>query len=92
MTYEYLSLINANAMEKKKYPNYCSERQLQTYPHPKYHKLFIADCRGTLAGKSEHLERIMRTYYDSMSPQQIKALNDLYDEMTEEQRKNPKRV
>lgn len=67
------------------------ERRLVTYPHPKYHRLFIADCYSSATGKAEHLERIIRKHYDSLNESERKNLSILWEEMTEEQRKHPKR-
>ena len=66
------------------------DRALITYPHPKYHKLFIAECHANSAGKSETLEKIIREHYDNMSEGNRQGLLTLWEEMTPEQRKNPK--
>lgn len=38
--------------------------QIITYVHPKYHKLFIADCHATISGKAEKLRQIINLSYD----------------------------
>jgi hypothetical protein len=68
------------------------ERQIITYVKPHYYKLFIADCRGSVSGKSDHCRQIIKQFYDNMSQQQRNALIKLYDEMTPEERLNPRMI
>lgn len=77
-------------MEKPSLP--WMERQVSTYLHPKYHKLFIADCHSNLAGKSETCAKILKMFYDQLPELQRRNLERLYDEMSEEQKKNPRKV
>lgn len=67
------------------------DRAIIAYLHPKYHCLFIAECHSNISGKSEQMQRIVKKHYDSMSENDKCSLKKLFIDMSEDQKKNPKK-
>lgn len=65
------------------------QRQMVVYPKPMHHKIVIGYCIGNALTKSAFLDKLIRSFCDSMSPQEQERLRNCYDEATEEEKKNP---
>lgn len=76
-------------MEKKK-ASKVMERQVVTYLDKDVFEEFDKSAKAK-GGKSKAGHRAVMDYYNSMCPKERKCLADLWDEMTDEQRKNPRK-
>lgn len=79
-------------MSSRKNPNCCLQRQINIYPHIKYHQLFIAYAHSSLLGKSRTGCEIIKGYFDEMTQLERDKLQSVYENMTPEQRKHPGRL
>lgn len=66
-------------------------RRITFYPIKRYQMLITALAFTKIQAKSDIMEEIARQYFDSMPEKDTRALLDIYRQMTDEQRKNPKK-
>lgn len=69
----------------------CLDRQISSYPNPKYYAMFIADCYKNNENKSSMLEVILRNRYDNMPPAEQDKLLREYETLSDKERRNPGR-
>lgn len=70
--------------------NETHSRAIQAFPNPYKYKLFIAYCHIQKEGKTVVAKEIIDRFFDGMPKADIERLLSVYQNMTPEQRKNPK--
>jgi len=78
--------------QKRRNPSTSLERQILCYLHPKYFQLFIAYAHSNSWGKSEANDFLIRKFFDSLSGHELYKLQTVWEEMTPEERKYPRRI
>lgn len=67
-------------------------RRISLSPNWYYYKLVVALSFDKHQDKAETVENSLKRALDEISPQEQKRLLKLYDDMTEEERKRPKKI
>jgi hypothetical protein len=79
-------------MAGKKYINKTIERQLMTYPHPRYYAFVLAYSKQNLIHKSAAVEEMIKHFYNKFTDVEKEKYAKAFLEMTDEEKKHPHKL
>lgn len=68
------------------------QRRIAVYPHPKYYALTLGYAGMGNLSKAEVLEEAIKEKFDRMTPEEQARILKFYSQMTEGEKKNPRKM